>query len=117
MSRDEIISTLRQALPALERDFPLRSLALFRSAARGDARPPSPNDNPRAATPPPAPPPPRPPPPGPPPPRKRHRHPRRVHARLGRHALHAFPPAHPPPVARRPPRRPHREPRRPLSGL
>ena len=41
MSRDEIISTLRQALPALERDFPLRSLALFGSAARGDARPES----------------------------------------------------------------------------
>jgi uncharacterized protein len=41
VTRNEIISTLRQALHALEREFPLRSLALFGSAARGESRPES----------------------------------------------------------------------------
>jgi predicted nucleotidyltransferase len=41
VTRDQIISALRQAIPALNREFPLRSLALFGSAARGDARPES----------------------------------------------------------------------------
>ncbi|MEX2218438.1 MAG: nucleotidyltransferase family protein [Phycisphaerales bacterium] len=41
MSREQIISTLRSAFPALRLEFPVRSLALFGSAARGDARPDS----------------------------------------------------------------------------
>jgi hypothetical protein len=41
MVRDQIISTLRDSLPDLKREFPLRSIALFGSVARGDARPES----------------------------------------------------------------------------
>lgn len=36
MSRDEIISALRAALPTIQRTYHVRRLALFGSAARGD---------------------------------------------------------------------------------
>ncbi|HXZ00632.1 MAG TPA: nucleotidyltransferase family protein [Stellaceae bacterium] len=35
--RDTILACLRQALPALSRRYPIRSLAMFGSFARGDA--------------------------------------------------------------------------------
>jgi predicted nucleotidyltransferase len=35
---DRVLSTLRAALPALRREFPLRRLALFGSTVRGDTR-------------------------------------------------------------------------------
>lgn len=41
MTRDEAITKLQAAYPALQREFPLRSLALFGSFARGEARPDS----------------------------------------------------------------------------
>lgn len=44
MERDEIMATLRASLPELQREFGVRSLALFGSAARGDARPGSDTD-------------------------------------------------------------------------
>ncbi len=37
----DILATLRNALPALRRRWPIRSLALFGSVARGDAGPAS----------------------------------------------------------------------------
>ena len=41
MSRDEIIETLRGSREELRRDFGVESIALFGSAARGDAGPSS----------------------------------------------------------------------------
>lgn len=39
MGCEEIIRTLGDAMPELRREFPLRSLSLFGSAARGEERP------------------------------------------------------------------------------
>ena len=39
--RDEIIASLRVALPGLRKQWPIRSLALFGSRVRDDARPDS----------------------------------------------------------------------------
>ncbi|MCL4741495.1 MAG: nucleotidyltransferase domain-containing protein [Phycisphaerales bacterium] len=44
MERDRIMATLRDALPELRREFAVRSLALFGSVARGEARPGSDTD-------------------------------------------------------------------------
>ncbi len=41
LSRDEIMATLRNSREELRRDFGLESMALFGSAARGDAGPSS----------------------------------------------------------------------------
>ena len=41
MSRDEILATLRDALPDLRRRLAVRSFALFGSIARGEDRPDS----------------------------------------------------------------------------
>jgi len=39
--KDEIIANLRRSLPELRQRWPIRSLALFGSMARGEARPDS----------------------------------------------------------------------------
>ena len=39
--RDTILAELRNALPELKRRYPIRSLGVFGSLARGDARPDS----------------------------------------------------------------------------
>src|SRR5947208_15593045 len=39
--RDDVLAVLRTVLPELRRDWPIRSLALFGSVARGEAAPES----------------------------------------------------------------------------
>ena len=39
--RDDVLSALRAALPELQRHWPIRSLAVFGSVARGEASPAS----------------------------------------------------------------------------